>query len=170
MSGNAALAAARRRRGEDPVPRPTNQNKQPISNASMSQNIQNTEKLPTNRENNTPVHPYATILEHDKQIFILERKIELLEGIDINAMGGVSEEVSTMLSNNSSEIKLLKTTLQKQQKAIQDLNSLITNLKASMLNQATTIEELSEQINSMVVPESSDKDKKSKIKLDISDK
>ena len=74
-------------------------------------------------------------------------------------------------SSSSSEIKLLKTTLQKQQKTIQDLNSLITNLKASMLNQATTIEELAEQLNSMVVPESSDnKDKKSKIKLDISDK
>ena len=103
MSGNAALAAARRRRGEDP-------NQQIQSQRSRNNNTNNNNSLPTNRENEQPVSPLNVILEHDKQIFLLERKLEQLDKINNETAPEMSSELESLLLNNTSEIKLLKTT------------------------------------------------------------
>ena len=173
MSGNAALASARRRRGEDPTlsqaqvpskPNTGRQNMQQITNSYGDPNLQ------VNRQQGIYVHPLQLAREHDKQIFILERKIERLESMG-PMENNFSDETQSIIMNNNSELKLLKTALQKQQKATQELNSLITSLKATIMNQNSTIEELTEQVNSVnVVDSSKPTEKNSTLKLDISDK
>ena len=112
MSGNAALAAARRRRGEDPT-----QNIEPLR-SSMKQTQNQNQFYDTstyNRDPDTKMTPVQCILEHDKQIWILERKMDSLEQGNINN-NGLSSETENLITTNNSEIRLLKSTLQKQQK------------------------------------------------------
>lgn len=154
MSGNAALAAARRRRGDDHV-----------NNFQSNSNINNIVK----QENlsKSSIHPLQCILEHDKQLFVLERKLEKLEEDTKNKEEPSSTELDIMTQNNSNEIKLLKNNLQKQQKSIQELNSLVTSLRASISNQEKIIEDLSDLTKSLNVKENDDT--KTTVKLDISD-
>lgn len=154
MSGNAALAAARRRRGDDPV-----------NNFQSNSNINNIVK----QENlsKSSIHPLQCILEHDKQLFVLERKLEKLEEDTKNKEEPSSTELDIMMQNNSNEIKLLKNNLQKQQKSIQELNSLVTSLRASISNQEKIIEDLSDLTKSLKVKENDDT--KTTVKLDISE-
>ena len=165
MSGNAALAAARRRRGEDPA-----QNIAP-PRSSMKQQQNNNVSYDTgtyNRDPDTKISPLQCVLEHDKQIWVLERKIELLEENSTNNDNTLSSETENLVNSNNSEIRLLKSTLQKQQKSLQELNSLVTSLRATLSNNNVTIEELTQRLNTM--ESSQNLDNKSTIKLDLSDK
>ena len=72
MSGNAALAAAKRRR--NPVEAPTQSVPKNVSFSSNNE-IQSGVKV---YRDSTPTTPVRTILEHDRQIFFLERKVEEL--------------------------------------------------------------------------------------------
>lgn len=165
MSGNAALAAARRRRGEDPT-----QNIEP-PRSSMKQTQNQNQFYDTsnyNRDPDTKMTPVQCILEHDKQIWVLERKIETLAQGNINNNSGLSSETENLITTNNSEIRLLKSTLQKQQKTLSDLNTLVTTLRATISNNNVTIEELTEKLNNMA--SSQNLDNKSTVKLDLSDK
>lgn len=164
MSGNAALAAARRRRGEDPT-----QNIEPLR-SSMKQTQNQNQFYDTstyNRDPDTKMTPVQCILEHDKQIWILERKMDSLEQGNINN-NGLSSETENLITTNNSEIRLLKSTLQKQQKTLQELNTLVTTLRATISNNNVAIEELTDKLNNMA--SSQNLDNKSTVKLDLSDK
>ena len=175
MSGNAALASARRRRGEEPVMASNLQrgNQRHLATMQNPTSVNRDPNIQVNRTKGMSIHPLQLALEHDKKIFALERTIEQMYNTETGA-NNVSSETESIIQNNNSELKLLKTTIQKQQKAIQDMNSVITSLKANVINQNSTIEELTEQLNSITVPEiaesSENTDKKGTVKLDISDK
>jgi len=141
MSGNAALAAARRRRN------PFDQQVQQSLRSSSNTNIMNE---PESSLEGVRVNKTANIkdlnqliIEHDKLLFILERKLENLEN---NKSDNVSDFENITLSI-STELKLLKTSLTKQQHTIQELTSLVTSLRGSIMNQNRTIQELSEQLS-----------------------
>lgn len=152
MSGNAALAAARRRRGEEPT-----------NNIQSNKFNKPFEEL--NKEK-SPIHPLQCILDHDKQIFMLEKKFESLEE-NIKNNQQPSSDLDIMMQNYTNEVKLLKNSMQKQQKSIQELNSLVTSLRATISNQEKNIEDLAQQTQSLSTKENDEK--KSTVKLDISD-
>jgi DUF438 domain-containing protein len=165
MSGTAALAAAKRRR---------NLTDSPPVNGSKSQ----IEQPMVTRPSNEPVHPLQTLLTHDKQIFLLERRFEQLEQAIPNManMGNSSEtsdELDSLVRNNNSEVKLLKLAIQKMQKQIQDLNSVVTTLRGSISNHDGVINELIEKVTNTnlsglsSVYETSEEDKDSNIELNI---
>ena len=164
MSGNAALAAARRRRGQS-------------LNPEIGVDNLSGQGLKAYRSNE-PTTMMNVVLEHDKKVFILERKVEKLEEIDSEKSDGLTVEQENTISNNSSEIKLLKQNLQKQQKSIQELNALVTSLKATVFTQESTIENLNDKINSNTsnvqkqpnVEKQPNAQKPSSVKLDISEK
>ena len=145
MSGNAALAAAKRRR---------NPLDGQFSNQQLSQkkNVSiNTEAngLKNYRENNS-ITPSKLILEHDLKIFYLERKVEnLIENSNENSEANLDLQTLEMLETNSHEVKSLKSTILKQQKSIQELNSLVTNLKASIISQNNNIDSLTEKLDNL---------------------
>lgn len=165
MSGTAALAAAKRRR---------NLTDSPPVNGSKSQ----IEQPMVNRPSNEPVHPLQTLLTHDKQIFLLERRFDQLEQAIPNManMGNSSEtsdEIDSLVRNNNSEVKLLKLAIQKMQKQIQDLNSLATALRGSISNHDGVINDLIEKVSNTnlsglsSVYETNEEDKDSNIELNI---
>lgn len=169
MSGNAALASARRRRGEEPMAQ--NNSNQKSNNAN---NMANPNQVYSNN-----LHPLKCVLNHDKQIWVLERQVEQI--IDNMNNNDNTNDNSLVHEQNNSEIKLLKSTIQKQQKSIQELNTLVTNLKANSLNNENMVNDLSnkfDMINSS--PNTNDTkntkntnnnlEKKSTIKFDISEK
>jgi uncharacterized coiled-coil protein SlyX len=165
MSGTAALAAAKRRRNLNdgqPVTGSKSQNEQPI----------------VNKVQREPVHPLQTLLTHDKQIFLLERRFEQLENAipnmtNMNNGGEVSDELDSLVRNNNSEVKLLKLAIQKMQKQIQDLNSVVTTLRGSISNHDGVINELIEKVTNTNISglssvyETSEEDKNSNIELNI---
>lgn len=141
MSGTAALAAAKRRRNlTEGLGQPQNVGKSQM------------EELKVNRTTNDPVHPIQTLLTHDKQIFILERKVEQLEQLEQTKGSShgleISDELDSLVRNNSSEVKLLKITIQKMQKNIQDIAGLVTSLRGTIANQDGVISELVEKLAS----------------------
>ena len=165
MSGTAALAAAKRRR---------NLTDSPPVNGSKSQ----LEQPMVNRPSNEPVHPLQTLLTHDKQIFLLERRFDQLEQAIPNManMGNSSEtsdEIDSLVRNNNSEVKLLKLAIQKMQKQIQDLNSIATALRGSISNHDGVINDLIEKVSNTnlsglsSVYETNDEDRDSNIELNI---
>lgn len=165
MSGTAALAAAKRRR---------NLNDSPPVTGSKNQN----EQSMVNRVQREPVHPLQTILTHDKQIFLLERRFEQLEQAipnmaNMNNGGEVSDELDSLVRNNNSEVKLLKLAVQKMQKQIQDLNSVVTTLRGSISNHDGVISDLIEKITNTTISglsnvyETNDENEESQIELDI---
>jgi chromosome condensin MukBEF ATPase and DNA-binding subunit MukB len=165
MSGTASLAAAKRRR---------NLTDSPPVNGSKSQ----LEQPMVTRPSNEPVHPLQTLLTHDKQIFLLERRFEQLEQAIPNManMGNSSEtsdELDSLVRNNNSEVKLLKLAIQKMQKQIQDLNSVVTTLRGSISNHDGVINELIEKVTNTnlsglsSVYETSEEDRDSNIELNI---
>jgi len=184
MSGNAALAAARRRRNPVEVPevhKKTNSHffdDSMIGGEALLQNYLSSSDVNENglRVNKTSQakNIQELVLEHDKLLFVLERKIDklVMESTDPNKSGGL-EELESYTRTTNSEIKLMKSTLQKQQKSLQDLTSLVTSLRATISNQNNTITELTEQLSDTKMSEKMSEDIDSKasstVKLDISD-
>jgi uncharacterized coiled-coil protein SlyX len=178
MSGNAALAAAKRRRN------PVEQQSGYLPNKQMSSMMLEEEPLLSKTMSNTGITSDGLrknrtsqikdvnelIFEHDKVLFILERRLETLEGDGgNNGSGTTNAELENFTKNTNSEIKLLKTSLVKQQKNIQELSSLVTSLRGTISNQNSTIADLSEQLNNSNLNEQVDVKGQSTVKLDISD-
>lgn len=86
----------------------------------------------------------------------------------------MTNELDSLVKNNSSELRLLKATVQKQQKSIQELTSVITSLKATLSNHETTINELCQDMSGVVektdVSTETEEDAGSTVKLDVSEK
>lgn len=147
MSGNAALAAAKRRRNPIEPPKPEQKNTK-TQNADLT-NVMSDVK--TNREKGKATHPLQVILEHDKQLFEIERRLESLNMDVLNENTvELTNELDTLVRSNTSELRLLKTTVQKQQKSIQELTSVITSLRATISNHESTITELCQQSDSQI--------------------
>ena len=137
------------------------------------------------RPSTEPVHPLQTLLTHDKQIFLLERRFEQLEEAipnmanmaNMNNGAEISDELDSLVRNNNSEVKLLKLALQKMQKQIQDLNSVVTALRGSISNHDGVINDLFEKITNTTISglsnvyetnDENDENEDSQIELDIS--
>tara|TARA_B100001121_G_C18629253_1_gene593463 strand:- start:721 stop:1209 length:489 start_codon:yes stop_codon:yes gene_type:complete len=160
MSGAASLAAAKRRRN------PPEMNEQVTPKLSGLA----PDGTRTNRPTNPEVHPAQILRQHDRQIFILERKIESLEEGGGSGGGNGSSynpELENLVVNSNAEIKILKNTISKQQKSIQELTSLVTSLRATVSSQTSDISVLTEQLQSKLT--TSTEPDKNTIKLDISD-
>jgi len=169
MSGNAALAAAKRRR--NPVEQQFTSNNSmtdvmedevPTLSKIMNARATNENGMKTNRTANS-THPIQLLRDHDKLLFILERRLDMIE--DKGSMGnsGNSGELENFTRNTNSELKLLKTSLIKQQKGVQELTSLVTSLRGTISNQNASIADLTEQLNNATLNQSTE------IKLDESD-
>ena len=142
MSGNAALAAAKRRR--NPVESVNNNTQQ--QRYMENQNV-DTNSLRTNREQGSSVHPLQVVLQHDRQLFDLERKLETLHAnTNLDNSPQNMDELDSLVRNNSSEIRLMKNTLQKQQKTIQELSSMLTSLKGAYSSHDNLLNELTDQL------------------------
>ena len=147
MSGNAALAAAKRRR--NPLDGQFSNQQLSQKNVAFNSQNQDTSGLKKYREE-TSSTPGKLLLEHDLKIFYLERKVEnLLENTNENSQVNLDSQTLEMLETNSQEVKSLKSTILKQQKSIQELNSLVTNLKASIMSQNNNIDSLTEKFDSL---------------------
>ena len=147
MSGNAALAAAKRRR--NPLDGQFSNQQLSQKNVAFNSQTPDTSGLKKYREETTST-PGKLLLEHDLKIFYLERKVEnLLENTNENSQVNLDSQTLEMLETNSQEVKSLKSTILKQQKSIQELNSLVTNLKASIMSQNNNIDSLTEKFDSL---------------------
>ena len=182
MSGNAALAAAKRRR--NPAEQQFTSNTSGINTVQdddepclaklMNSRTTNENGVKTNRTANAS-HPLQLLRDHDKILFILERRLEMLE--EKGGMGnGNSGELENFTRNTNSELKLLKSSLVKQQKSVQELTTLVTSLRGTISNQNATIADLTEQLNSATLNQSTeikvdelDVKSQSTMKLDISE-
>ena len=186
MSGNAALAAAKRRR--NPVEQQSSFSRdpqmsmmpeeEPILTKTMTERGVNNQGLKVNRTSQIK-DVTQLIFEHDKLLFILERRLDMLEENGGSSTGGNSAELENYTRNTNSELKLLKTSLVKQQKSMQELTTLVTSLRGTISNQNATIADLTEQLNNatlnqpveMKLEKHNEQDVKgqSTIKLDISE-
>tara|TARA_R110002074_G_scaffold136666_1_gene281469 strand:+ start:50 stop:604 length:555 start_codon:yes stop_codon:yes gene_type:complete len=182
MSGNAALAAAKRRR--NPVEQQFSSNTsmpdslqedEPCLSKLMNSRTTNENGMKTNRTANA-THPIHLLRDHDKLLFILERRLEMLEEKDGMGNGSNSGELENFTRNTNSELKLLKSSLIKQQKSVQELTTLVTSLRGTISNQNASIADLTDQLNSATLNQStetkldeSDIKSQSTMKLDISE-
>ena len=142
MSGNAALAAAKRRRNPVESSNINTQQQRNMNNENLETN-----GLRSNRVSGESVHPLQVVLQHDRQLFDLERRLESLNtNTNLDNSTQNMDELDSLVRNNSSEIRLLKNTVQKQQKTIQELSSMLTSLKGAYTSHDNLINELSEQI------------------------
>ena len=159
MSGAASLAAAKRRRNP---PEMYNEQSQKLSGVQE-------QGMKTNRTSNERQHPGQILRQHDKQIFLLERKVEALEEKDNDQgiVGVGNPELENLVLNSNAEIKLLKSTITKQQKSIQDLTSLVTGLRATVSVQTSDLSELNNYFTNKL--NTSPELEKSSVKLDISE-
>lgn len=182
MSGNAALAAAKRRRNPAEQQFSSNtsmpdmlQNDEPCLAKLMNSRNTNENGVKTNRTANAS-HPLQLLRDHDKILFILERRLEMLEEKGGMGNGSNSGELENFTRNTNSELKLLKSSLVKQQKSVQELTTLVTSLRGTISNQNATIADLTEQLNSATLGQSTeirvdepDVKSQSTMKLDISE-
>jgi len=154
MSGNAALAAAKRRR--NPVEQQSTSSRdprmsmmheeEPLLTKAMTERGVNNQGLKVNRTSQIK-DVNQLIFEHDKLLFILERRLDMIE--ENGGGGGIanSDELENYTRNTNSELKLLKSSLVKQQKSMQELTTLVTSLRGTISNQNATIADLTEQLN-----------------------
>lgn len=183
MSGNAALAAAKRRR--NPAEQQFSSNTSGVNTLQdedepclaklMNSRNTNENGVKTNRTANTS-HPLQLLRDHDKILFILERRLEMLEEKGGMGNGSNSGELENFTRNTNSELKLLKSSLIKQQKSVQELTTLVTSLRGTISNQNATIADLTEQLNSATLGQSTeirvdepDVKREATMKLDISE-
>lgn len=169
MSGNAALAAAKRRRNPAEQQFSFNtsmpdmlQEDEPCLAKLMNSRNTNENGVKTNRTANAS-HPLQLLRDHDKILFILERRLEMLEEKGGMGNGSNSGELENFTRNTNSELKLLKSSLVKQQKSVQELTTLVTSLRGTISNQNATIADLTQQLNSATLNQSTE------IKVDESD-
>jgi hypothetical protein len=182
MSGNAALAAAKRRRNPAEQQFSFNtsmpdmlQEDEPCLAKLMNSRNTNENGVKTNRTANAS-HPLQLLRDHDKILFILERRLEMLEEKGGMGNGSNSGELENFTRNTNSELKLLKSSLVKQQKSVQELTTLVTSLRGTISNQNATIADLTEQLNSATLNQSTEikvdesgVKSQSTMKLDISE-
>ena len=136
MSGNAALAAAKRRR--NPA------GNEIMHGSSGHPGLAQEEQKPRNVPN-----LQVLVLEHDRRLFVLERdaNVKKLE----TSITSDTSHLDKLVTNNSAELKLLKTNYQKQVKINQELSSQNVLLKASLGAQANEISKMRSLMEEMEV-------------------
>ena len=158
MSNSAAMAAAKRR--QVPAPTSTSSSRtQPNTNKKLAfeQQLQNT---PESQKRYSVVE---LLKMHDYKLFSLEKEIRL-KNVDNNdfitkhdlEQLQMESSVSTKLDNktlnkidgNCSDLSALKNTVSTLNKSMQNANSLITMMKATLLSQSNELKELRDAIKS----------------------
>jgi len=145
MSGNTALAAAKRRRNPAEL-------MNDIQSKQVGFNLQdNDNHIRKYRESTGPVHPLNLIKEHDKQVFILERKLELIEKhiFDTENSSTNNSQLDSQLEQSNNEIRLLKAALQKQNKQVTELTTIVTVLKGTISNHDNNFFTLEEELKKL---------------------
>jgi len=129
MSGNAALAAAKRRR--NPA----------LAGEAGRHLASQLEKVPR-KVQSVP----ELLVEHDRKLFVLEKKFDEThlneDNANTGASGSVANNAENLAKSNAIEIKLLKATVTKQGKALQDVHSLLTTVRATLNTQTAEINRL----------------------------
>ena len=134
MSGNAALAAAKRRRNPAFAPEGGQ-----IQHEHQEQPVQRVKSV------------VELLVEHDRKIFVLEKRMQIVReatGTDGNMTSpgnnsaAVANNAENLAKANGIELKLMKGTLTKQTKTLADLQSLITTLRATLNAQTAEITRL----------------------------
>jgi hypothetical protein len=161
MSGNAALAAAKRRR--NPVEQQSISSRdpqmsmmddeEPLLTKTMTERGVNGQGLKVNKTSQIK-DVNQLIFEHDKLLFILERRLDMIDDNGGSSTSGNSDELENYTRNTNSELKLLKTALAKQQKSMQELTTVVTSLRGTISNQNVTIADLTEQLNNATLNQS----------------
>ena len=148
MSSNAALAAAKRRRNIS-----FSEPNSVLANANTNANntnsiIKASEQL---RALKGPVTPGELIKNHDLRLFHIEQKLDQgnafvtkadLETLILNPTSSIDNITINKLDTNVKEITQLKSTITKHSKSLQDVNSLVTTLRATLLSQTAEINDL----------------------------
>ena len=134
MSGTAGLSAARRRRGVLPT--------DPVMSNSQKMN---TSLQPENAR--IQKSPGILLIEHDKKIFELEKKMSLVNNnILQETITNIPKDVQSVTKNNDTEIlskisenKIFcaqnKQNMQNMSKHIKEMNSLVVTLRANLSHQ-----------------------------------
>lgn len=134
MSGNAALAAAKRRRNP--------------GSGNMVDQFNQHEVVPEVRKE---YNIQSLVAEHDFKIFKLEKLVSSgatpSSGANTNGeqMMGAVNNAENLAKANAVELRLLKTTVQKQTKMQQETNSLLITLRATLNTQTAEINTLRSQ-------------------------
>jgi hypothetical protein len=159
MSGNSALAAARRRRGTTEAPPPANTK---VQNRGRGPPVPQTPQTPQ-----TPQNPLAILGGHDRKLFNLERKLQELEEIMVsktdleslelnsdNKTNNITDNITlNRLDTNNRDVQQVKKDFLEMKKSLQELNSLVTTLRASLLNQIKEVDNLKDlkvEVNNLV--------------------
>lgn len=128
MSGSAGLAAARRRRGIIPETKP---------------NTLIPEKNPQILEPRGPVSIGGLLMEHDKKLFDIEKKISMIEpnfrsnnSLDIeNLKESITKQTMEIYTDNKKNIEQLNRSKYNIDKQLEKMNTLVLTLQASLLQQ-----------------------------------
>ena len=127
MSGSAGLAAARRRRGVIPETK---------SNTLVP------EKNQQILESRGPVSIGGLLMEHDKKLFDIEKKISMVEpnsmsnSLDIeNLKESITKQTMEIYTDNKKNIEQLNRSKYNIDKQLEKMNTLVLTLQASLLQQ-----------------------------------
>ena len=142
MSGSAGLSAARRRRGVVPE---TKENSVPQVN-----------KPPPR----APMSAGNLLMEHDKKVFAIESKLQIIEqkllarsSLDTSQQSTIpariSDDITQKVVENKMEIRQYVAKTQGMAKQMQEMNSLIVTLKATMKQQVDDIANLKGELSKL---------------------
>ena len=158
MSNSASLAAAKNRRSRQP-------------NAQFKQDEQYNENISI--KEGKPVKPLELLKSHDYRIFCLEKnpstntnsvsnsnsnleseyvtkkEFELLQLTNSNTSKS-DNKITNTVDSHTNEISTLKTTLLQLNKNLNDANSLIMTMRASLLSQANDINQLRSEFGEII--------------------
>jgi hypothetical protein len=140
MSGNAALAAAKRRRNA-----PSGMVNESSSNNFLDQSRSDEQSGESRKTYNLQ----SLVKEHDYKIFKLERSLSSESGSGNEQLTGSVNNAENLAKANAVEIRLLKLTVQKQTKMQQETNSLLTTLRATLNAQTAEFNTLRTQSNEL---------------------
>lgn len=138
MSSSAALAAAKKRR-----------------NVTFGQGTPNNQTSQVNEKVvRSSVSPGQLLYEHDKKLFNLEQKLiqmsslslnkEDLELLKINSESKLDNNIINRVEANTTDVQSLKNQVNRLMKSLNETNSLVTTLKASLLVQTNKLNELNQ--------------------------
>ena len=158
MSNSASLAAAKNRRSRQP-------------NAQFKQDEQYNENISI--KEGKPVKPLELLKNHDYRIFCLEKnpstntnsvsnsnsnleseyvtkkEFELLQLTNSNTSKS-DNKITNTVDSHTNEISTLKTTVLQLNKNLNDANSLIMTMRASLLSQANDINQLRSEFGEII--------------------
>jgi len=148
MSNSASIAAAKKRRSQQPNTimsskiNNNNQNNQNIQNIQNIQNVQNNENNEI-YQSRGKITAAQLLMQHDKRLFNLEKKVNNNNNPIVNSDLLVSDnKLSNKIDNNIIEISDLHNKMNKIGNDVNGINELIKTMNAIIMSQSNELSKL----------------------------